>query len=139
LLVAPTGVGKTTLAGLLVRALIGYEPTEVLGFPVRPSRCVLYLAMDRPGQARRALTRQIHPDTTGIERLMFQKGPLRDDLGRTPGALLELVEHVGADVVIIDSLKDVTSKLSDDRHGSPWPTISSTSPPLPPARDGWSG
>lgn len=120
LIASPTGVGKTTLAGLLVRALIAPcdAPLEVLGYRVTPAKRVLYLAMDRPRQARRALRRQL--DANGIDptRLMFQRGPIAADIGRHPSALLELVRHVGADLVVIDSLKDLSSKLTDDEHGS---------------------
>ncbi len=54
LIVGPSGVGKTTLTGQLVRARMGLGDGLVLGMPVSPGRRVLYLAMDRPAQIARA-------------------------------------------------------------------------------------
>ncbi|MDT1837607.1 AAA family ATPase, partial [Acinetobacter baumannii] len=55
-----SGVGKTTIAGQLIRALI-LADGDVLGLPVTPAAGrVLYLAMDRPSQAARSLSRQFH-------------------------------------------------------------------------------
>ncbi len=45
------GLGKTTLAGLLVRAQLGLGEGRALSLPVREiSGTILYLAMDRPTQ-----------------------------------------------------------------------------------------
>src|SRR5258708_5612130 len=58
IIAGPDGTGKTTLAGHLVRARLGIGDENVLGMPVAPGkRNTLYLAMDRPRQARRSLRR----------------------------------------------------------------------------------
>jgi hypothetical protein len=115
---APPGVGKTTIAAQLVAALIGILP-DVLGYDVTPARRVLYLAMDRPRQIRRALKRLFHEAHRGAlaERLIVRPGPLPADLGKRPEQLLELARLYGCDVIVIDSLKDAAVKLTDDEVG----------------------
>jgi replicative DNA helicase len=118
MLVGPTGVGKTTLAGQLVGGLLGLLP-DVLGWPVLPARKILYLAMDRPRQIQRALQRlfgEAHRAELAA-RLVIRRGPLPFDLGRNPELLLQLALDVGADVIIIDSLKDAATRLSEDSTG----------------------
>lgn len=116
--VAKAGVGKTTLAGNLVRGFTGLSD-NVLGYPVRTFGTILYLAMDRPAQVRRALRRHFTDDEaeTLNERLVIRPGPIPGDLGRNPEILLALAREAGADVVIIDSVKDACSKLTDDEAG----------------------
>lgn len=119
MIVAPTGVGKTTLAGVVTEALLGFRD-EVLGYPVRPAKGpILYLAMDRPRQVRRALARRFGKvDPAKLRgRLMVQCGPLMDDLLANPGMLLEIALAVGASVIIVDSVKDVALRLSEDGTG----------------------
>ncbi len=120
LLTGPTGVGKTTLLGLVLMALLGIGEPRVLGLPVVRARRVLYLAMDRPQQIARALSRRVraeHRDTLA-ERLVVWKGPPPADLAKHPGMLAHLAEQAGADVVVIDSLKDAAIGLSDDEVGA---------------------
>ncbi len=62
LLTGPTGVGKTTLLGLVLMALLGIGEPRVLGLPVVRARRVLYLAMDRPQQIARALSRRVRAE-----------------------------------------------------------------------------
>jgi hypothetical protein len=115
-LVGPTGVGKTTLGGQLVAALIGLTP-DVLGFPVEPAKHVLYLAMDRPRQIARAWHRLFKAaDRTALkERISVWRGPLPFVLDeRRPDALSLLAQSVGADVIVVDSLKDAVARLSED-------------------------
>ena len=116
----PTGLGKTTLAQQLVRSRLGLTPS-LLGLPVAPStRRVLYLAADRPAQAARSFRRMVREDDRAVlaERLRVWRGPLPADLGRHPETLLELAGRAEADTVVIDSLKDVAVKLSDDEVGA---------------------
>jgi len=120
LLSGPTGVGKTTLLGLVLMALLGIGEPRVLGLPVVRARRVLYLAMDRPQQIARALSRRVraeHRDTLA-ERLVVWKGPPPADLAKHPGMLAHLAEQAGADVVVIDSLKDAAIGLGDDEVGA---------------------
>lgn len=118
LLVAPPGAGKTTVAGQLVGGLIGVLPT-VLGYPVSPATRVLYLAMDRPRQIRRALRRLFGEEHRAAlsDRLVVRPGPIPADLGKNPGLLLGLAREHVCDVVVLDSLKDAAVKLTDDEVG----------------------
>ena len=118
LLVGPTGVGKTTLGAQIVAGRMGLT-SDVLGYSVQPGRRVLYLAMDRPEQIRRALARllQQFPRELLAERLTVWKGPPAADLAKHPGCLLALAQDAGADTVVLDSLKDAAVKLTDDEVG----------------------
>lgn len=121
MLVGPQGVGKTTLAQQLVLARIGFREARVLGFPVQvDERPLLYLAADRPSQARRSFARMVTEDDRDLlnERLMFWKGPPPFDAGREPDAFAEWVVSSGCSTCIIDSLKDIAADLSKDETGS---------------------
>lgn len=115
---APTGVGKTTLAALLVRSMVGLGG-DVLDYPVAECDRVLYLALDRPAQIRRAMRRiftdgdEAHLD----DRLVVHPRPLAEDLGKNPELLVHLAVQAEADRVIIDSVKDTISRVSDDESG----------------------
>lgn len=119
MLFGPTGVGKGTLAQQVVMARLGIAH-DVLGFPVAPElRRVLYVAADRPTQARRSMARMVteaHRDVLD-ERLIVWRGPLPGDLMKTPDLLRMMAEAEGAGTIIIDSLKDIAHKLSDDETG----------------------
>jgi replicative DNA helicase len=52
------------------------------------------------------------------ERLTIWPRPLPGDLGRHPDLLPQLAHDHNADVVVVDSLKDTTSKIADDEMGS---------------------
>ena len=113
------GLGKATLAGLLVRALL--FGGEVLGLPIEPAgEPILYLAMDRPKQIARSMRRQFDERHQRwlSERLKVWPGPLPDDLARNPDLLVGLAREFGARYVFLDSLKDAVIGLSDDAVGA---------------------
>lgn len=116
----PQGVGKSTLAGNLVEAMIAGG--EVLGYPVKRVDRILYLAMDRPKQIARALRRQLGgvSEDELARRLVVWQGPPPEDLAAHPERLLAMAEKAKADVVIVDSLKDAALGLSSDEVGAGW-------------------
>jgi energy-coupling factor transporter ATP-binding protein EcfA2 len=118
LICSDIGCGKTTLAGLLARALL--DSGDVLGYPVaslRDQARVLYLALDRPAQIGRSLARQITPDMSERygDSFTFVSGPLPIDLSETPDVFPHIADYYGADIVIVDSLKDIAMGISEDR------------------------
>jgi replicative DNA helicase len=119
LIVGPTGVGKTTIAGQLVAARLEIGG-PVLGMPVAPGKRVLYLACDRPAQVQRALARLVSEDDRQVldERLVVWKGPPPADFARHPDTLLWMCKQTEADMAVLDSLKDLALKLSDDETGA---------------------
>lgn len=120
LIAGGSGVGKTTLAAQVVRARLGLQD-EVLGLPVaHGSRRVLYLAMDRPAQARRALARLFtEGDREAIaDRLRFRPGPPPADAAQETGTLLRLAQEADADTLVVDSVKDAAIGLSEDGVGA---------------------
>lgn len=116
------GLGKTTLAGQILRAQLGLNPTDVLGLPVAEvtSGPILYLAMDRPRQIRRSMLRQFTEDERDriSGRLLIRIGPPIADLAVYPGLLAAMAAEVGAAVIYVDSLKDAAIGLSDDKVGA---------------------
>jgi len=100
--------------------MLGIGGTHVLGLPVAPARKVLYLAMDRPQQIARALSRHVSAEHRAIlaEHLAVWKGPPPADLAKHPSALLALAAQAGADVAVLDSLKDAAIGLSEDEVGA---------------------
>jgi replicative DNA helicase len=127
LIVGDTGAGKTTLAQHVILGAIGVTAfADVLGWPVRvlpDGERVLYLASDRPDQARIAMLRYFGPGDTAAwklleDRLRVWRGPPPESLAKSPGLLLEMAEESSAGLVVIDSTKDVAIKLSDDAVGA---------------------
>lgn len=113
-----SGVGKTALGGQIVAArLFG---REVLGFPLTECNRVLYLAMDRPQQIARSLrrhfSRELHEEANN--RLLVWKDPPPADMAKNPDLLRDLTLEVGADMVVVDSLKDAAIGLSEDAVGA---------------------
>jgi hypothetical protein len=115
----PTGIGKGTLSQQLVLASIGIRPPELLGLPVSPRQRWLYLALDRPAQIKRSFRRMVRDDQRSVldERLVIHDGPLDFDLAREPERLLDLAREVGADGLVIDSLKDAAAGLEKPEVG----------------------
>lgn len=123
MIAGPQGVGKSTLAGLLVRGMITGE--SVLGLPVKrleDGGRVLYLAMDRPQQIARALARQLRAlDRVTVARaLEVWAGPPPVDLAADPDALLRMAQRANATVVVVDSLKDAALGLAKDEVAAGW-------------------
>lgn len=118
MLVGPPGVGKSTIAQQIVMARLGLL-SAVLEMPVQEGEKLLYIAADRPSQLARAFNRIVHQPDRDIlrERLVFWTGPLPASLNTEPQLLAELAAEHGADTVVIDSLKDVVGKLTDDEAG----------------------
>ncbi|MGV0796225.1 AAA family ATPase [Mycolicibacterium elephantis] len=121
MIAGPQGVGKTTLVGQLIRALVGLGDGHVLGMPVKPlAGPVLYLAMDRPRQIARALRRQSVPQDRAIldERLLIRPGPPPADLAAQPHLLATMARDLDVSAVFIDSVKDAALGLSNDEVGA---------------------
>lgn len=120
LLAGGQGLGKSTLAGQLVRGQLGFQD-EVLGLPVaRVDKPILYLAMDRPRQLRRSMRRQFSEEEIRAAkgRLLIRPGPPINDMAVDPTLLARMAEAVGAGVVYVDSLKDAAVGLSTDEVGA---------------------
>jgi hypothetical protein len=93
----------------------------VLGLPVRPvDGRVLYLAMDRPAQIARSMTRQFSDgelEELG-DRLLVREGPPIQDMAKHPELLKQMADYYQAEVVYLDSLKDAAIGLSEDDVGA---------------------
>jgi replicative DNA helicase len=117
---SPTGIGKTTLAQRVALAAIGIGDSHVLGFEVHPiDGRVLYIAADRPRQAKRSVRRMVTNDDRAVldERWRFEsRRRFRIDPDE-PDRLYNLAKQAEARLLVIDSLKDVVSKLSTDESG----------------------
>jgi len=112
------GSGKTTLAGLLVRAqLLG---GDVLGYPVQKlsdGQKILYLAIDRPDQILRSMNRQFSPSQLAEieERLIIWRGALPADATENNDLYADLCDYHQTHTVYVDSLKDAARGLTEDR------------------------
>ena len=117
-----SGVGKTTLVGQLVLALI--VGGDVLGYPVKARRRVMYLAMDRPSQIGRSLRRTLKWVDRDVldDRLVIWPGPPLADMAKDRELLLRMAREAGADTVVVDSLKDAAIGLSEDAVGAGYNT-----------------
>ena len=115
MIAGPSGVGKSTLAQELVAARIGLLD-GVLGYPVEDDGGrVLYLSMDRAWQVKRMLRRVLDYPVTR-KRLVVREGriPVALTDERYTDWLLEQAQMVGATTVVLDSLKNVVLKPSDE-------------------------
>ncbi len=119
MIVGPDGVGKTTVIQQVSLGRIGLRD-RVLGMRLEDDgRPLLYLALDRPAQIARSFARMVsETDRETLDRrLIIWKGPPPFDITKDPRALADFAEEHGAGTVVVDSLKDLASKLSDDEVG----------------------
>jgi replicative DNA helicase len=88
--------------------------------PVEPKDRVLYLASDRPRQILRSLRRHVGPEHRAQlkDRLVIWKGPPPVDLAQDPERLLLMAQEAGATVVVLDSLKDMATGITEDKVGA---------------------
>ncbi|WP_157532445.1 AAA family ATPase [Microbacterium sp. TNHR37B] len=123
MILAEQGLGKTTIAQQLTLSMIGVRADALLGLTVKQATGpVLYLAMDRPRQAARSLSRMIgEADRTALnERLVVWRGPLPLDITASPQALADWAQEVapGCSVIVADSVKDFAPGLAKDEVGA---------------------
>lgn len=114
------GVGKSTIAANLIRGRIGLQ-SEFLGLPVEAGSRVAYLACDRPLQIRR-LGKRLYRDPEDFavlnERIGVWSGPLHEDVSKSTDHLLHIAQDECADTIVIDSVKDLLARPSDDDMGT---------------------
>jgi replicative DNA helicase len=81
-----------------------------------PDRPVLYLALDRPRQIQRSMARMVTEKQRRQlhDGMIFHNGPLDFRVADKPQELLRYAQQVGAGTVVIDSLKDIASDLSNE-------------------------
>jgi replicative DNA helicase len=118
IIAGPPGVGKTTVGQQVLLAAIGIR-AHALGLAVRPAKRVLYLASDRPQQAARSMARMVTDEHRDIlnQHLVFWPGPPPKDFIKDPGILLRLCKQADADMVCLDSLKDMAGELASEEGG----------------------
>ncbi|PQP41780.1 AAA family ATPase [Mycolicibacterium austroafricanum] len=117
------GLGKTSIAILIVRELLGLGDGSLIGLPIHEIDCrILYLAMDRPKQIARAAGRVFRECDrhTLAKQLTVWSGPPPRDLAANPALLARMADYYDAGVVIVDSLKDAAVRLSEDAVGAQW-------------------
>jgi len=117
------GLGKTTLAGQMIRAQV--RGGEVLALPMRQlgdNDRILYLAMDRPRQIARSLARQFTQEDRQVlnDKLVVRPGPPMADLAANPSLLTLMAQALDCNYVYVDSLKDAAVGLVDDEIAAKW-------------------
>ena len=118
-----TGAGKSTLAQQVIFARLGIGDSTVLGYPVKPASRCLYFALDRPYQIMRGMSRlcqSVAPEAMEelSQRFLVHHAPLPELVDTDPDLMSELAAEHGADMVVIDSLKDAAASMSDDVSGA---------------------
>jgi hypothetical protein len=120
MIAAPDGAGKTTLGQQLALRRAGVGDGTLLGLPViRSAGRVLYVAADRPRQAARSMRRMVSAEDREalVSGLIVWRGALPFDLLEDPARLADWAGELDAGTVVIDSLKDVLRKLSEEDTG----------------------
>lgn len=120
----PQGAGKSVFGQRIALGWLGLVD-DVLGMPVHHGAGnILYLASDRPDQARLSMRRMVTDDQLDVleERMRVWKGPPPEDVAKQPLMLRELARVADAQLLIIDSVKDVALKLSSDEVGAAYNT-----------------
>ena len=121
ILAGPDGIGKTSIAQQAALRRVGIIGGDLLGLPVTASHGrLLYIAADRPSQALRSFRRMVTEDDREAldERVVIWRGPLPFDIAKHPEGLAVLAQQLGADTIIVDSLKDIAADLSKDEVGN---------------------
>lgn len=117
------GLGKTTLAGQILRAqILGGEVLDMPVTQLEPGQKILYLAMDRPRQIARSLGRQFTAkDRKALdEHLIVRPGPPIVDMAAYPEMMTAMGTELGASVIYVDSLKDAAIGLVEDAVAAGW-------------------
>jgi hypothetical protein len=123
MIVSRPGVGKSTLVQQLALRRSGVHDGELLGHPVEVGAGrILYVAADRPQQARRSLRRMVREADRGAldSSVLAWPLPLPFDLGRcAQGDLATFVDGFAEiDTVVLDSLGHLAVGLTDDEVGA---------------------
>lgn len=123
-IVGDTGHGKSTLAQNLIKVSIGLTEST-MGWQVRPFERILYVAADRPSQIRSSMARLIPPAEKAVwdKKVMIWEGQLPFDIEKEVDSLAFFATEKrwgdkGAECLVLDSLKDLTSNLTDDDVGA---------------------
>ena len=118
IIVGADGSGKTILMGNLIMRQAGIITEPLLGMTVLPRGRILYMAQDRPEQAKRSLKRLVG----GTDREILDAALAVIDwpmglIDEKPSLIAELAADHGADTVYIDSLGDVVVEPSGETSG----------------------
>jgi replicative DNA helicase len=114
------GIGKTTLGQQLVLRRCGVIADDLLGLPVaEDDRPTLYVAADRPRQARQSLRRMVSPgdEERLTTRLLVQFGPPPFDVLES-GRLAAWALQLGVGTLVLDSLKDFAVDIERPETGA---------------------
>ena len=121
MIAGPMGLGKTTLAGLLMRAQLGSATVTACSAAGTDPARQDPVPGDGPARADRPrLAPTIHHDRTRSARraAAHLERPAAATSPANPDLLAELADAAGADTVYLDSVKDAAIGLSDDEVGA---------------------
>lgn len=118
-LFARPGAGKSTLAQNLALGRLGVPSfrTVLEGDVAVGEGTVLYLAMDRPKQVARSMSRMVSGEDRELLRdyLRFWAGPPPFRITETPDRLLPWIDSFGGvKTVVVDSLFNIAPALTDE-------------------------